>query len=71
MTKLIFLQVALGLEYLHDHNISNRDIKVENILCRSTNEHLNDIKIADFTTIRYSNDDISYFPCGTAGFQGP
>lgn len=27
--------------------------------------------MADFTTVRYSKDDISYFTCGTAGFRGP
>ena len=32
---------------------------------------LEEIKLTDFTTVRYSEDDISYFPSGTPGFRGP
>lgn len=71
VTRIIFLQAAIGLQYLHKHNISNRDIKVDNMLCRTTEAQGVDIKISDFTTVRYSQDDISYFTCGTAGFRGP
>ena len=71
ITRIIFLQAAIGLQYLHHNNISNRDIKVDNILCKTTDVQGNDIKISDFTTVRYSKDDISYFTCGTAGFRGP
>lgn len=65
--------MALGLQYLHKNNITNRDIKVENILCKTveSSEIFSDIKIADFTTVRHSIDDISYFTCGTPGFRGP
>jgi [calcium/calmodulin-dependent protein kinase] kinase len=61
----------MGIQYLHTHNISNRDIKVDNILCKTTTIKGQDIKIADFTTVRYSEDDISYFTCGTPGFRSP
>lgn len=71
ISRVIFLQATLGLQFLHDHNITNRDIKVDNILCMTCQQEGADIKIADFTTARCSKDDISYFPSGTPGFRGP
>jgi serine/threonine protein kinase len=71
VTRVIFMQTALGIHYLHSNNISNRDVKVDNILCKRTNAKGQDIKIADFTTVRYSTDDVSYFTCGTTGFRSP
>lgn len=59
------------MSYLHRNNITNRDIKVDNIVCASWEEIGQEIKVIDFTTVRYSEDDISYFPTGTAGFRGP
>jgi serine/threonine protein kinase len=68
---MIFLQASRGLKYLHDHNITNRDVKVDNILCLKSVGQGDEIKIADFTTVRYSKDDISYFVSGTPGFRCP
>ena len=36
ITRLIFIEVCEAVKYLHDHSITNRDIKVDNILCRET-----------------------------------
>lgn len=71
VSRLIFLQAAQGLKYLHENDITNRDIKVDNLLCSTTQGKTDEIKIADFTTVRYSKDDISYFTSGTPGFRGP
>lgn len=71
ITRLIFLQAGLGVQYMHQRNITNRDIKIDNILCRTTTQQGADIKIADFTTVRFMEDDISFFPSGTPGFRGP
>lgn len=42
--KLIFRQILDAVKYLHEMNITHRDIKSENILL---NKHLN-LKIIDF-----------------------
>ena len=70
--RVIFIELCHGVKYMHDNNITNRDIKVDNILGRETQEMGNQIIIVDFTTVRFKgNDDISYFPTGTPGFRGP
>lgn len=33
VTRIIFAQLCSAVKYCHDHNITNRDIKVDNILC--------------------------------------
>jgi len=71
ITRIIFAQVCAATKYLHDRNITNRDIKVDNVLCTETANKLEEIKLTDFTTVRYSSDDISFFPSGTPGFRGP
>ena len=40
VTKIIFAQVCSAVKYLHDHDITNRDIKVDNILCTETENKL-------------------------------
>ena len=71
ITRIIFAQICSAIKYLHNHQITNRDIKVDNILCTKTSEKIHEIKLTDFTTIRYNKDDISFFPSGTPGFRGP
>ena len=42
------------------------------MLCCETEGVGDEIKVVDFTTVRYRpNDDISYFSTGTPGFRAP
>lgn len=70
VARIIFYQVAKGVEYLHERNISHRDIKVDNIMVKSE-ERGGEVKLGDFTTARYSEDDISNQTIGTVHYKSP
>lgn len=40
----LFYQIAMAVKYLHDKNISHRDIKLDNVLMMKTNV----VKLIDF-----------------------
>lgn len=50
--KLILLQLASGVAYLHDHYILHRDLKTSNLLLSNRGQ----LKIADFGMARYVGD---------------
>ena len=41
ITRIVFIEVCQAVEYLHSHNITNRDIKVDNIIARETEQQGN------------------------------
>ena len=45
--RLIFVQLLTGIQYLHQHGVVHRDLKMENLLLTRAND-LSEIKIADF-----------------------
>eukprot|EP00976_Prorocentrum_cordatum_P114661 1195879-Prorocentrum_minimum.AAC.4 len=45
--RLIFVQLLTGIQYLHQHGVVHRDLKMENLLL-TRKDDLNEIKIADF-----------------------
>lgn len=61
--------IALGLEYLHTHNILHRDLKPENLLLTKDNH----VKIADFgmSFVFEGDDDMVHSTAGTAAFMSP
>jgi len=71
IAKGIFLQIILGVKYLHDHNVVHRDLKTENIF---VGENYN-LKIGDFGFSNLINKDkskqILKTKCGTCGYQSP
>ncbi|KRX08302.1 Rab-GTPase-TBC domain [Pseudocohnilembus persalinus] len=74
IAKVLFKQVLQGIQYLHKHNIANRDIKPQNILFKSYDETKDGyIKIADFSTAKMfeNKDQKTDQNCGTPGFQSP
>eukprot|EP00825_Cyclidium_porcatum_P018058 TRINITY_DN20692_c0_g1_i1.p1 TRINITY_DN20692_c0_g1~~TRINITY_DN20692_c0_g1_i1.p1 ORF type:complete len:232 (-),score=57.32 TRINITY_DN20692_c0_g1_i1:122-817(-) len=74
VAKIIFYQVALGIQYLHSKQIVNRDIKPDNILFKIEEcELFQHIKITDFNTSAsfLTDDEKLYEFAGTPGFRGP
>ena len=66
--KLIFKQIIEGLMYLHENNISHRDIKLENIIIKDKSE----IKIIDFGfSACHPKDQLLNFFCGTPNYMPP
>lgn len=64
--------MALAIEYLHKHEIVNRDIKLDNIIGVSTTNLDESIKLTDFSTARYCKEGYKFYDCaGTAGFRPP
>ncbi len=68
IAKFIFKQIILSLQYIHNHNIIHRDIKLDNILIDLNNN----IKICDFgVSKKISLNDKMYEQCGTPAYIAP
>lgn len=70
LAKFIFRQMFEAVKYLHDKNISNRDIKSDNMMFMKGLKGT-ECKMIDFSTARYSDNDLSYHSLGTPIFRGP
>ena len=68
VAKYIFKQIILSLQYIHNHNIVHRDIKLDNILIDLDNN----IKICDFGVSKIIKKGESMFEqCGTPAYIAP
>ncbi len=75
----IAVDIAKGLEYLHQNNILHRDLKPENILvCNTKSKLISQIKSADFSAVisdfglaRPASNSMTPHACGTEGFIAP
>mmetsp|Transcript_41921 Transcript_41921/g.78384 ORF Transcript_41921/g.78384 Transcript_41921/m.78384 type:complete len:647 (-) Transcript_41921:326-2266(-) len=62
--KFVASQLIDGINYMHEHNVLHRDLKLENILITSTDTSRGDgyeyheIKIADFGLSKFQDDSI-------------
>jgi serine/threonine protein kinase len=66
--RKIFQQIIFGLEYLHAHTVSHRDLKLENILL----DEDKNVKIADFGLSTIMKDGIFlYSSCGSPNYAAP
>ena len=67
-TRVIFGQLCLAVDYLHDNNVVHRDLKLENVLlderCR--------VKLGDFGFTReFERGSLMETFCGTTGYASP
>ena len=68
VAKFIFKQIILTLQYIHNHNIVHRDIKLDNILIDLDNN----IKICDFGVSKIvKNNESMIEQCGTPAYIAP
>ena len=68
--KVIFKQILRSLEYLHQYNVSHRDLKLENFLLTKPGD-ISHIKLADFglaKLLKWGNMDTV---CGTPNYVAP
>lgn len=71
LSKLYFLQMVCAVKYLHDHNITHRDLKPDNILLESTDDETV-ICISDFGLSKLvHNESVMRTLCGTPLYVAP
>ncbi|ORX44167.1 Pkinase-domain-containing protein [Piromyces finnis] len=66
--KKIFKELVRAVKYLHENNISHRDLKVENILLDKDNN----VKLADFNlATKFTPDELFTHRCGSEEYTAP
>ena len=68
-TKVIFAEVVLALEYLHQSNILYRDLKPENVMVDRDGH----VRLADFglSKLNFASDDFTDSFCGSPEYMSP
>jgi tRNA A-37 threonylcarbamoyl transferase component Bud32 len=62
----LFIQIAKGVKYMHDHNVAHRDLKLTNMLIDQ--EYI--VKIIDFG-FACEAEDMHKMYCGTPSYMAP
>ncbi|CAK67442.1 unnamed protein product (macronuclear) [Paramecium tetraurelia] len=67
--RMVARQLALCVDYMHQKGIMHRDLKPQNILCKS---NTSDVLIADFGLATHIKESKQlYYRCGTTGYVAP
>lgn len=71
LTKCLFYQICVGIEYLHSKGVTHRDLKPENILLATVDPYTL-VKISDFgLSKRVTSNTILQTQCGTRMYLAP
>jgi len=62
----LFIQIAKGVKYMHDHNVAHRDLKLTNMLI----DHEYVVKIIDFG-FACEAEEMHKMYCGTPSYMAP
>lgn len=71
-TKFLIYQICLGLQYLHQRNVTHRDLKPDNILLATTDRYTL-VKVSDFGLSKRVTTSNLFMKtqCGTLGYLAP
>jgi len=74
ISRLLFIQLMNGVDYIHQKGIAHLDLKLENVFVCATDDSEILVKIGDFGLSQRTTwpfKDIIDYEVGTTGYQAP